>query len=486
MKIRTLLLTILASSICLSAISCGSSGGGDPSLTGADTGTPGSENTEPAVTELTDNLPEGLDFNGETLKLQSVTYHPKYSQLFVADQDGELLNDTRFAAERAVEERLNLVLEEDLGSKSVDSFDAQMKSMILAGDNTYSMFTNMDRFMIADTLEGMFWATSDLPYVDLSARYWNSEATNNFALSGKTYFTMSSFSLYSYKNTAGIFMNLDLAESLGIGKLYDDVYAGKWTTEYMMTHAAKGLADLNGDGVYDGTDQYGYGLDTHPKNTVVNYIVGSGCYDDVLVKNKEGLFEYSISKKFYELMEFNWRFAHETDFALIKENQYPFINGTILFCEGPLDKLENAYRDVEFNFSVLPIPKYDEAQDSYYSRTFDSHFTMIPVTRTELEICGAVLEALSCEAYRNILPAYIEDSLKTKYTRDVESQEMLQLILDTRITFVAEAFMFNTYGNHNLWSVCVNPSSLNVVSALDAMENTVRANIDKFNAFFGA
>jgi hypothetical protein len=46
---------------------------------------------------------------------------------------------------------------------------------------------------------------------------------------------------------------------------------------------------------------------------------------------------------------------------------------------------------------------------------------------------GTVVEALSAESKRTLLPAYFENTLNTKFARDEDSIRMLQIILDGRV-----------------------------------------------------
>ena len=64
----------------------------------------------------------------------------------------------------------------------------------------------------------------------------------------------------------------------------------------------------------------------------------------------------------------------------------------------------------------------------------------IPVTNSDTEFTGVVLEALSSQAAKDIIPAYFEITLKTKYTRDNESAKMFELIMDTRVYDRADTF----------------------------------------------
>ncbi|MCL2816313.1 MAG: hypothetical protein FWD23_17100, partial [Oscillospiraceae bacterium] len=57
----------------------------------------------------------------------------------------------------------------------------------------------------------------------------------------------------------------------------------------------------------------------------------------------------------------------------------------------------------------------------------------IPITVQDTEKVGAITEALSYYARKYVVPAYYDINLKTKFSRDDESSEMLDIVMDGRI-----------------------------------------------------
>ena len=51
---------------------------------------------------------------------------------------------------------------------------------------------------------------------------------------------------------------------------------------------------------------------------------------------------------------------------------------------------------------------------------------------TDTDFVSIIMEAISCENQKNLIPAYFEVGLKGKITRDTESEEMLNIVYDTR------------------------------------------------------
>ena len=62
---------------------------------------------------------------------------------------------------------------------------------------------------------------------------------------------------------------------------------------------------------------------------------------------------------------------------------------------------------------ILPYPKYNEAQDNYYTVVFDNHSVFcVPKTVKDPERSGLIMEAMGYESMRIVTPAYYEIMLR--------------------------------------------------------------------------
>ena len=106
-----------------------------------------------------------------------------------------------------------------------------------------------------------------------------------------------------------------------------------------------------------------------------------------------------------------------------------FGNGEAFFYPSALGGA-HSLRDMSDDFGILPYPKYDENQENYYILTSGGTVATIPVTLPEdrHENVGILLDALCRDSQQNLLPTYKEIVLKTKYARDEDSAEMLDII----------------------------------------------------------
>ena len=85
---------------------------------------------------------------------------------------------------------------------------------------------------------------------------------------------------------------------------------------------------------------------------------------------------------------------------------------------------------MEADFGVLPPPKYDEAQDRYYSIIIDPFMQMIPITAKNAERTGNILDVLAAASHDTVVDAYVNVTLSGKVARDADTVRMLRLVFD--------------------------------------------------------
>ena len=130
-------------------------------------------------------------------------------------------------------------------------------------------------------------------------------------------------------------------------------------------------------------------------------------------------------------------------------------------------------RDVkDWNYGVLPYPKYSETQDHYYSRVVDAWLHVVPKSCSDIDRASVILEALASGSSQYVFPAYYEKVLKYQIMRNPQDIEMLELIRahrtfdladvtwakEIRMDLVSKVFMDRTmavsaYGNSMVYTV---------------------------------
>ena len=137
-------------------------------------------------------------------------------------------------------------------------------------------------------------------------------------------------------------------------------------------------------------------------------------------------------------------------------------------------------RNMSDEFGVLPLPKYDEAQEHYYAPSFGSEISTLLKTlpQERMENVVILLDALAYDTNKSIIPEYKEVLLKTKYARDNESEDMIDIVIDSvSFEFGLNAWQ-DTVANPLVKNIFVarNPS---VASTLAKMQKSVDTQIEK-------
>ena len=104
------------------------------------------------------------------------------------------------------------------------------------------------------------------------------------------------------------------------------------------------------------------------------------------------------------------------------------------FC---IDKTEFAYKKFtsdDFEYSIIPVPKYDE--ETQATTLLASYVTAyaIPLynkTRGTANESAAFIEAMASEGYRTVSPVVFELSFKVKYSSDPETTQCFDILRDT-------------------------------------------------------
>ena len=474
---------MLASALVLSAVSCGSDSKGNDETTTSDAGTTAADET--TAPEETDGLPE-KDMDGFELKINhfdGTWLSWALTTLDVESETGDRLDDAIYKRNRNMEDRFNCKISVT-GQKTIENKDIQTE--VMAGDSNYDVWFMYDIWTLGSIEYLMPW--EELPYVNLDKEWWNPMATGVFELGGKTYAATGNYSLSALSRASGFAFNKTVFEQTNPG---EDVYAlakdGKWTIDKMTEFAKNAYSDLNGNSAIDDEDRFG--LSGSWKETFSRLLLGSGI--EYISKDKDDLPVFSLPTDenaitkilhVYDLFSDEQVYRNtgkvmDTDGDGLGSSE--FKGGKLLFYIANMFTLEQM-RDFDIEMGFLPCPKYDEAQEHYYAPSFGSEISTLLKTLPEdrMENVGIRLEALAYDTNKSIIPEYKEVLLKTKYARDKESEDMIDIVIDSvSFEFGLNAWQ-DTVANPLVKNIFVarNPS---VASTLAKMQSSVDTQIEK-------
>jgi hypothetical protein len=137
------------------------------------------------------------------------------------------------------------------------------------------------------------------------------------------------------------------------------------------------------------------------------------------------------------------------------------------------------FRNMDTDFGVLPMPKYTADQEGYGHAVNQSvaALMLIPTTNRDAGRTGIIVSTLGAEGKNQITPAYYEVALKTKYSRDNESEAMFDIIFNSIKWDIG--FMYDWGGMKSALRALVTLKNADLASRYEKLVNQITKSMDK-------
>ena len=434
------------------------------------------------------NIPESADFGGDDITFLH-WYNPAWTETVRQSRDiyaegitGEAINDAVYNRNVKIEDAYKVKIALQL-EQSTD-IASMVGQQVTAGDSTYDVVYQILSAAPALIQKSYFHNLFNVPNIDLEKPWWDQNSISSLSTMGILPLVSTSINVNDKDATAALAFNKTIAENNQLEDLYTLVREGKWTYDKLTEMAEATYNDSNGDGTMTPDDVYGF---LGGRDVIDSLYHGSGSQFITKNENDEFVFTFGTERdvdvisKGIDIVNSVWYFNHHAwkDQSDILYRQI-FETGHGLFFWMRLDDVTNM-RAGDADFGIIPIPKYEEAQDKYYSLV-SQHTTglmSIPITCAgdELSMVGMVLEALAAESHYTLIPEYIETSLKTKNSRDAESADMLDIILGNRVFDPMNVYSFANFGDAIMDAADANNKDM--ASLIKSKEKLVNKSIEK-------
>ena len=278
MKICRILAILVAATLLFSALcACG-----EP--TPPDTSTENGPTDTAQETELTDDLPDDLNYGGDEIVILS-RYREGWTsgEIAVEKLNSEPVNDAVFERNKFVEDRLGVKIisvEEPGDSAYIVSDKAALA--VKSGTHEYDILAAACYVSLNESLNNTFADMRKSEYIDFDKPWWSQGYNEVVEYQGSQFCGLSSALLSQYRFAFVTLFNKELFDNVNQPYLYEAVEDGTWTLDKQIALIPIFHQD-NGNGVQDEEgDIYGFVscdyVSTDP--------YWSSCMVDIIKKNE--------------------------------------------------------------------------------------------------------------------------------------------------------------------------------------------------------
>ncbi len=383
---------------------------------------------------VSDDLPE-KDYGGRTFR---VVAHNR-AEFEIPEEkrnQGDLIMDAKYARNQAVENRFNVKIEVVYGDSKYQQEADYVTKTVLAGNDEFDLFCGMVMSMGGVIQKRLFLNWYDIENIDFSKPWWYESNSTELTHEGKSLIAISHLDQSAVGGAYCMYFNKALASSYELGDIYRLVLDGNWTFD-KLAEMVKDIYTDDGNGERDINDFYGM---VQCQGTAINAYLWA--FDNsVCSKGADGIPQISVkTDKISSIVSDMYEFCYNNSgvyFDPAKSNgedetKKVFYAGKAIFQMGQvISPNSKEFRDLEFDYGLIPLPKYDESQKNYMTMVGGQHTALaIPKTCKDTEFVGTIVEALSAESWKTVTPTLYEIALKTRYLRDSQSKEIMDMVIE--------------------------------------------------------
>lgn len=400
-----------------------------------------------------------------------------------------------------ISEYFNVTIEEIRTENSSD-----MLNRIRTGIQTATSSCDIAMPYMSDAatlaLENCFYNLKTFENIHLDEKYYDQSSVSGFSVNDKLYFVTGDVSLLSFACTHAMVFNKDMITDYNLENPYELVSNGEWTLDKLSEMAKKVTSDSDGEPGMGYMDTYGFLVNN---NFVSSMFIGAG--QRFTRKNASDEPELTIGGE-------SSSNVFEKIFSLVND---PNVAGQIDNASGgyfstsssagktcwqaATDSVANkralfrslAIIDIldlgeyDCRFGVLPTPMLDKNQMAYFSRvsTIYSSCLAIPTNASDPEMSSIIMDAICQASTSTTKNAYFEVIMKERKIQDLESEEMLELIFESRVYDLASIYNWGGASEYDTASLTgfmnqVAFSGVNTfASAWDTIKDKVQSSMEE-------
>jgi len=491
---KKLISLLLASLLLISALAGCATDTPAPAddTTVSDTTTAAPDTTTAEVTTeapIVAEIPANVKYDGYQFRIlcnNKANTHQSYDFEIEEEQTGDVMDDAVYKRNQMILETLGVTIKRLASANNLKDF----QNSVTAGGQDYDMLSGTQTQILQN---GATYGAeiSTLPYIDLEKPWWDERVIKGASIANKTVGLCGDINLVDDGATWCVYVNKDFAKShnINVNDMYQLVRDGKWTLDRFLSYNTDSSRDVNGDGVQNHLDEWGY-VGSGTSSVAMLWSMG-GSYstldkDGKVVFNVDNEKNMTILNKLYDILADKTKVitaarclndSGKTDFNI---QRAIFIEGRALFLAAIVSYAPVYLRAMEDDYGVLPNPKWDDAQKDYIATTQEwiASMWMAPRNAENLERTSVILEYMGYVSHDTTKIAYYDEILALKGVRDEASTEMLKLVLDARTIYdPGQALACGKVRTISTW---VEAASNNLASEIAANKAAMQAKADDY------
>lgn len=390
------------------------------------------------------------------------------------------INDALLERNKAVENRLNCILKFtytpgnynnlDNYIKKVEAYDNGSENEFMDIYAAYSMTTaSLSTKGFCANLMNLTSETG----LDFNKPWWPETMVAEGMFDNKLYVCTGDISTNLLWMMETMYFNKDLMVTYGHteDELYTIVENGEWTMEKFLSYVYDTYADTDADNAFSAGDTYGYTLGTW-NGYIDDFYVGCGF--QFFERDAEGKLQIASTlggEKEDNLVNMLYDFGYDDSVHMNTSDPDVFKAGRAIFTNNRARYASRLREDTEVSYGIMPMPKYDTLQENYSTNIGFPH-TLYSVSASSEDRMNAatVLQSLAAQSYLNVTPVLFEETLKLRYSPELEDAKMFDILKNTLCFDVGRTYCKSV--NDYSWSIfrnCIYGHSKSYITQIKAL-----------------
>ena len=367
------------------------------------------------------------DMEGYNFRIYCRTGGNMLTDQWAEEETGDIINDAIYRRNETVKSLFNVDITATVASENKA---ADAMNTILAGDDQFDIILPHSRtafqYAVQDTLVNF----NEVKTIHLDKEWWSRDIVDSANINGHLYVLDGDIQTHRLEYGFTMYFNKRIFDELGLDYPYQKAIDGTWTFDEFSKLVKQGSKDLNGDGLMKrDDDQFGYY--TWPMFGPIEVLYTGG--QRIYAKNAKGIPTLTLNTpKTIEIFSKFFNLCKTEDVHLGASSVDLFTEGRAMFHDSGLGSAKGM-RSMNDDFGILPWPKF--TKDDKYATVINGHASLVvmPITVSDYQRSGKIIEALCAVGNREVIPAFYDVSLKTKFSRDYESEAMIDIVRESLI-----------------------------------------------------